>query len=85
VARAARAVYGVDPIVYPLSPGSGPLYTVCGTLGLPAIAVGISHAGSAAHGPNESIRDRDFLEGAKLIAAILESMDAGDQGEVTAP
>jgi len=74
VRRAATAVYGCDPIIYPLSPGSGPMSTICGPLGVDTIAVGVSHPGSASHGPNENIRLQDFAEGIRLVAAIWASM-----------
>ncbi|MCL6449945.1 MAG: M20/M25/M40 family metallo-hydrolase [Acetobacteraceae bacterium] len=69
--EAAREVYGVEPAVYPLSPGSGPLHVVCGDRGLPAVAFGVGHDGSSTHGPDENIRLEDFRQGVAMVVCTL--------------
>lgn len=74
VARAAREVYGMEPVIIPSMAGSGPMYSFTDTLGLPTALIGVSYAGSRAHAPDEHIRIADFILGAKHIAALLEKM-----------
>ena len=69
--RSARTVYGVEPAVHPSSSGSGPMYSLCESIGIPAISLGIAHAGSNFHGPDENIRLDDFILGIKHIAAMF--------------
>jgi len=58
---AVHAVYGQNPVVYPLMAGSGPMYPLTQALGTPAFSAGIGYAGSSAHAPNENIRMKDYL------------------------
>ena len=67
----ARRVYGREPVVYPMTAGSGPMYVLCQKPGIPAAAVGVSHADSRAHAPNENIRLDDFVNGIRHIALIM--------------
>ena len=69
--RSARRVYGVDPAVHPTSPGSGPMYVLCQELGVPTVSLGVAHAGSNFHGPDENIGLDDFISGIKHVAATL--------------
>ncbi len=69
--RGARRVYGTDPAVHPTSPGSGPMDVLCQELAIPAVSLGIAHAGSNFHGPDENIRLDDFILGIKHVAATL--------------
>jgi acetylornithine deacetylase/succinyl-diaminopimelate desuccinylase-like protein len=69
--EAARAVYGGEPVVYPLMAGSGPMYTLCQGLGIPAFSAGVGHAASNIHAPNENIRLTDYIEGIKYIGELI--------------
>ena len=69
--EAARAVYGREPVVYPLMAGSGPMYLLCQGLGIPAFSTGVGHAGSNIHAPNENIRLTDYIEGIKYIGELI--------------
>lgn len=77
VARAAvetaREVYGVEPVVYPLDPASGPVGAVCGVQQppTPVVSFGVSYAGSNPHGPDENIRLEDFVQGVKYFGRVL--------------
>ena len=68
-------VYGYTPIIHPWSPGSGPLYLFSDHI--PVLSIGVGHAGSRAHAPNENIKVEDFKQGqvclARLIQKIAES------------
>lgn len=68
--EAARATYGQEPLVYPNSPGSGPMYTVC--RGMPAVMAGVAHANSHLHAPNENIYVQDYLEGIRFVGELIQ-------------
>ncbi|MER3456412.1 MAG: peptidase M20 [candidate division GAL15 bacterium] len=72
VATSAREVYGKEPVVYPLMAATGPMDVVCARFGTPAVGTGVGYPGSNVHAPNENIRLRDFVDGIKHIARILE-------------
>jgi acetylornithine deacetylase/succinyl-diaminopimelate desuccinylase-like protein len=67
--EAARATYGTDPIIYPTSPGSGPLYTLCRDT--PAVMAGVSHANAHLHAPNENVYLDDYFEGIRFIGELF--------------
>jgi acetylornithine deacetylase/succinyl-diaminopimelate desuccinylase-like protein len=71
VQRTAEEIYGVEPVVHPTSAASGPMYTLCEKLGIPAVSTGIGYAHSNTHAPNENIRLDDFMQGVKHIARIV--------------
>jgi acetylornithine deacetylase/succinyl-diaminopimelate desuccinylase-like protein len=68
-AEAAEATYGVNPAVYPNSPGSGPLHTLC--QGIPAVMAGVAHANSRLHAPNENIYLEDYFEGIRFVGELI--------------
>ena len=70
---ASRAVYGTDPVVYPLMAGSGPMAQVCDQLGIPAVGFGSGHAGSANHAPNESIAIADYVDHIRAFGRFLHA------------
>jgi acetylornithine deacetylase/succinyl-diaminopimelate desuccinylase-like protein len=72
VSRAAREVYGQEPVLMPSMAGTGPLYPFVNTLGLPTADVGVGYPEARIHAPDENIRLADFLRSAKHIAAIME-------------
>ncbi|HET6647490.1 MAG TPA: M20/M25/M40 family metallo-hydrolase, partial [Pyrinomonadaceae bacterium] len=80
VARAviepAIEVYGMQPLVYPMDPSSGPVGAVCGVSSppTPVASFGISYAGSNPHGPDENIRVDDFLQSIKFIGRVINSL-----------
>jgi acetylornithine deacetylase/succinyl-diaminopimelate desuccinylase-like protein len=76
VVDTARQVYDVEPVVYPLTAGTGPMYDVCQKLGIPAVSTGVGNAESNNHAPNENVVIKDYIEGIKHIALIMESFAA---------
>lgn len=71
--EAARTIYGQEPVVYPLSAGSGPMYHLSNALGIPAVsAIGVSNAQSRIHAPNENIKIADYIQGIKYIGELIE-------------
>lgn len=74
VLQSARDVYGMDPIVYPISMGSSPIYTAINILKIPTVGVGgVGRNDSNVHGPNETIRSEDFIRGIELAARIVST------------
>ena len=69
--QAARAVYGKEPVVSPLSGGSGPCDIVLEHLHLPIIGVGVAHPGCLIHAPNEHIRIDYWVLGTRHMAHIF--------------
>jgi acetylornithine deacetylase/succinyl-diaminopimelate desuccinylase-like protein len=73
--KIAETVYGADVVVYPTSPGSGPMAQVCGPLEAPGISVGgMNHPSVNTHGPNENIYIRDYLLGIAFTARLFEAL-----------
>ncbi len=72
VAETAEEVYGQVPIILPTQAGTGPMHTVCGRFGMPAVGTGVGHARGSNHGPDENIRLADYVQGIKHIALVLE-------------
>jgi acetylornithine deacetylase/succinyl-diaminopimelate desuccinylase-like protein len=74
VCEAARDVYDVDPLIWPMIGGSGPNYLFSHHLGVPIATLGTGYPGSRAHAPDENLRIVDFLQGAKHMARVLLGM-----------
>jgi acetylornithine deacetylase/succinyl-diaminopimelate desuccinylase-like protein len=70
---AARETYQQDPVVWPTSAGSGPMYPLCEGLGIPAVSFGVGYAGSNVHAPNENIRIADYILGIKCMGAFIHA------------
>jgi acetylornithine deacetylase/succinyl-diaminopimelate desuccinylase-like protein len=69
---AVQQVYGHDPVLIPLSPGSGPMHPLTTALGIPTVMAGITYPGSRAHAPDENIRLEDYFEGMHFIRCLIE-------------
>lgn len=67
--EAGAATYGAQPVVYPTSPGSGPLYQLCRTT--PAAMAGVSHTHCHIHAPNENIYVEDYYQGIHFVAELI--------------
>ena len=73
VADTAREVYQKEPVVYPIMPGTGPMYVLCEQYGkIPTASIGVGNSNSRNHAPNENIHLEDFYRGIAHVAAILE-------------
>ncbi len=70
--EAMRAVYPKEPVIYPTSGGSGPMYVLCQALGIPAVSAGCSWHDARAHAPNESIRLDDYIEGMSFVRQLID-------------
>jgi acetylornithine deacetylase/succinyl-diaminopimelate desuccinylase-like protein len=70
--EAARTVYDQEPIVYPTMAGSGPMYPLSAALGIPAVSgLGVGHAQSRIHAPNENIRLEDYFQCIKFTGEFI--------------
>lgn len=68
--EASRDVYDLDPAVSPLMIGTGPMYPIAKTLGIPTVSpAGVCRPESNIHAPNENIRIEDFLRTIEYTAA----------------
>lgn len=73
VRRVAKMLWEGEPVFYPILPGSGPMYDLCGRFTTPCIAgPGVGHPSMQIHGPNENIFVSDYVRAIKGIAALLE-------------
>ncbi|HEY7874632.1 MAG TPA: M20/M25/M40 family metallo-hydrolase, partial [Actinomycetota bacterium] len=59
---AARDVFDAPPAISPMMIGTGPMYPVASTLGIPTVSpAGVCRPDSNIHAPNENVRVDDFL------------------------
>ena len=70
--EAMKAVYPNEPVVYPTSAGSGPMYPLCQALGIPAVSAGCGWHDGRAHAPNESVRIEDYFEGIRFVRELID-------------
>lgn len=59
------------PNIIPNTPGTGPMYELCQALGIPSASFGVGNFESNNHAPNENINVEDYIEGIKMIAALV--------------
>jgi acetylornithine deacetylase/succinyl-diaminopimelate desuccinylase-like protein len=72
---AGERAYGEPVIVYPTTPGSGPMYHVCGPMGAPGISIGaMNHMGANVHGPNENIAVVDYFRGIRVLGCLIDAI-----------
>jgi len=69
--EALRTTYDQEPVVWPTSAGSGPMYPLCEGLGIPAVSFGVGYSGSNVHAPNENIQVQDYIEGIKCMGTFI--------------
>jgi len=72
-AKAARNVYGVEPVICPNSPGSGPDYLFTKKLKMDSIWTGCAPAFSNAHAPNEFITRSSLASGIRYAVETIEN------------
>lgn len=71
VARVGLETYGKPLTIEPSSSGSGPRSIFSSVTDAPIVALGVSHAGSRIHGPNENILLDGLLSHARHIANLI--------------
>ena len=82
VRRVAKMLWEEEPIFYPILPGSGPMYDLCGRFAIPCNAgPGVGHPGMQIHGPNENIFVSDYIRAIKGVTALLDVFSTLGDGE----
>lgn len=71
LSRALDRLYGEEPIKIRTSGGSIPIAPFVNTLNVPAVSVPTVNPDNNQHSPNENIRLGTFLEGIRVILAVL--------------
>jgi acetylornithine deacetylase/succinyl-diaminopimelate desuccinylase-like protein len=72
--EAARATYGLEPIVYPTMAGTGPIYPLCQALGTPvASGAGAGYHGTMVHAPNENVRLADYFSAMRWMGYLIDA------------
>jgi acetylornithine deacetylase/succinyl-diaminopimelate desuccinylase-like protein len=70
---AAREVFPEAPAVSPMMIGTGPMYPIASTLGIPTVSpAGVCRPESNIHAPNENVRIEDFLRIVEYTASWLK-------------
>ncbi len=64
-------LFGEEPIRIRTSGGSIPISPFVSTLGVPAVSVGTVNPDNNQHSPNENLRVGDFLQGVRIMVAVL--------------
>ena len=71
---AAREVFEQPAAISPMMIGTGPMYPVAHTLGLPTVSpAGVCRPDSNIHAPNENVRIDDFLAIVEYTVAWLKA------------
>lgn len=73
-------LYEKPAVLYPIMPGATPMGCFTRRFGVPGVSTGIGYKGSRIHQPNENVRIRDFIQGIKLVAALIDRL--GQEGQV---
>jgi acetylornithine deacetylase/succinyl-diaminopimelate desuccinylase-like protein len=68
---AFQRLFGEPPIMERTGGGSIPISPFVTTLQLPAVSVGTVNPDNNQHSPNENLRVHDFLQGIRIMAAVL--------------
>jgi acetylornithine deacetylase/succinyl-diaminopimelate desuccinylase-like protein len=75
--EASREVYPGAPALAPLMIGTGPMYPIAHTLGIPTVSpAGVCRPGSNIHAPNENARVGDYLRTVEYTAAWVRAFAA---------
>ena len=69
---AARQAYPAhEPVLYPLTPGTGPVWPVAVAHGTPLVSFGSSYEGAQLHAPNENLRVVDYFDGIRMMGWFI--------------
>ena len=74
IIEVAREVYGQPPMVGQ-SPAGGPMYELCGRLGIPGISAGgVGHSKSNVHAPNENMFIEDYFKAITFTGHLIRAL-----------
>ncbi len=71
IAAAHQTYPDQEPVIYPLAPGTGPVWPVAIAHGTPLVSFGSSYARANLHAPNENIRRDDYLRGIEMMGHFI--------------
>jgi acetylornithine deacetylase/succinyl-diaminopimelate desuccinylase-like protein len=74
VVRLIGDLYENPAVLYPIMPGASPMGHLTGRFGVPGVSTGVGYVNSRIHQPNENVRIHDFVQGIKLMAALIAQM-----------
>jgi acetylornithine deacetylase/succinyl-diaminopimelate desuccinylase-like protein len=73
VTAAVQRVHGHDPVIVPITPGSGPMFALCQAIGVPSVSgPGGGNPDSKIHAPNENMVVEDYINAIKGMAVVFE-------------
>lgn len=72
VVATAKEASGTEVVLWPNSPGTGPMYEFGHRLQVPIVSTGVGWYNSRAHAPDESIRLIDFEQGIVHMAHLMQ-------------
>ena len=76
-ARTAEEVYGVAPVLIPLTGGTGPTHLFREYLQTPIVTLGPGDPDSRVHAPDESLSLAQFVKGTRHMASLLLAFAEG--------
>ncbi len=79
VVELVNELYENPAVLYPIMPGASPMGHFTQRFGVPGVSTGVGYANSRIHQPNENLRIRDFIQGIKLMAALLDRLSQPGQ------
>jgi acetylornithine deacetylase/succinyl-diaminopimelate desuccinylase-like protein len=68
---AAQAACTEEPVIYPLTPGTGPVWPIAVAHGTPTVSFGASNPGANLHAPNENLLVDDYIEGIRMMGHFI--------------
>ncbi len=72
-ARAAKTIYGHEPVMIPTAAGSGPMWSLSSFIGgVPVVCAGIAHADNRVHSPNEHIILQNYYDGTRYVGRLFD-------------
>jgi acetylornithine deacetylase/succinyl-diaminopimelate desuccinylase-like protein len=73
VTAAVQQVHGHDPVIVPITPGSGPMYVLCQAIDIPSVSgPGGGNPDSKIHAPNENMVVEDYINAIKGMAVLFD-------------
>lgn len=76
----AEKVYGRYPAVYRNLSGTTSMYDFCTAIGAPAVLIGVANEDSRMHAPNENIFLEDYIDGIRMVAAVMGAYASTGRG-----
>lgn len=65
-------IYDMPPYVMRSTAGTGPMYVLSQKFGIPSVGFGVGNEASMVHAPNENIRLKDYVNGIKFAAKVID-------------